>query len=148
MTTFYPYASSSAEGGDATSGGGLPHWASAVIGVLVGLFGVALILAGIWFYLRRRRRAQAREAEASSAAKAERDADTSQSAQFMYGSGPTAPVPGPMSKSTAEATTETNTSTVPDSLSTSLSPRTVESGGDELYEMHGISFPTRLQLPS
>ncbi|CAI7625744.1 unnamed protein product [Penicillium manginii] len=139
MTTFYPYASSSAEGGDATSGGGLPHWASAVIGVLVGLFGVALILAGIWFYLRRRRRAQAREAEASSAAKAERDADTSQSAQFMYGSGPTAPVPGPMSKSTAEATTETNTSTVPDSLSTSLSPRTVESGGDELYEMHDSS---------
>lgn len=147
MTIYYPYASNSTEDGSGTSDGGLPHWASAVIGVLVGLFGVALILAGAWFYLRRRRQRQAREAEAASAAKTQRDADNPQSPQFMYGSGPTAPVPGPMSRSTAEATTETDPSTVPDSLSTSVSPRTVESGGGEVYEMHGISFPTQFQLP-
>lgn len=122
----------------------MPHWAAAVIGVLVGLFGVGLLLAAIWFYRRRRQR-QTKEAK-EVAVKAEKDTENPQSPQFMYGSGPTAPGPGPLSDSTGvTTTTEANNSTVQDSLSTSIYPRTVESGGDEVYEMHGISSPTQFQ---
>jgi cytoskeletal protein RodZ len=125
----------------------LPHWAAAVIGVLVGLFGVGLLLAAIWFYRRRRRQRQTKEAKEAAAVKAEKDTENPESPQFMYGSGPTAPGPGPLSDSTGvtATTTEANNSTVQDSLSTSIYPHTVESGGDEVYEMHGISSPTQFQ---
>lgn len=87
----------------------------------------------------------------------------------MYGSGPASPGPGPVSSSTGMETAETvrtthtaatqpstaqqsttqpsitQASTLPDSLISPATPGTVESGGDALYEMDGMSMTFLLQ---
>lgn len=87
----------------------------------------------------------------------------------MYGSGPASPGPGPVSSSTGMETAETvrtthttgtqpstaqqsinqpsitQASTLPDSVISPATPGTVESGGDALYEMHGMSMTFFLQ---
>lgn len=67
----------------------------------------------------------------------------------MYAGGPASPGPGPVSNSTG-VETRTNDSIVQYSINTSISPRTVESGGDAVYEMHGkkhVVPTTVLQSP-
>lgn len=77
----------------------------------------------------------------------------------MYGSGPASPGPGPVSSSTGMETAETvrtahttetqpsttQASTLPDSHVSPATPGTVESGGDAVYEMHGMSMTFFLQ---
>lgn len=66
-----------------------------------------------------------------------READGTEVRQLMYGGGPTSPMPGPQSTSTGMET-GTLQSSAQDSVLTSVSPRTVESGGGTVYEMHGM----------
>jgi len=110
----------------------LPTWAAAVIGVLCGLFGVGVILAAVWFYFRRRRRHEF----LSSKPKDTHAIENNEERRLMYASGPASPGPGPVSNSTG-IETRTNDSMLQDSINTSISPRTVESGGGAVYEMHG-----------
>ena len=84
----------------------------------------------------------------------------------MYASGPASPGPGPVSSSTGMETVETarttqtagtqlsttqpsmtQASTVPESLVSPVTPGTVESGGDALYEMHGMLMIFLIQSP-
>lgn len=66
-----------------------------------------------------------------------READNTEVRQLMYGSGPTSPIPGPQSTSTGMETAA-NESSVQDSMLSSASPHTVESGGGTVYEMQGM----------
>jgi hypothetical protein len=154
IDTYWPYGSTSSpskkEGGGG-GGGGFPGWAGAVIGVVLGLLIIAF-LVGFWFYRRRRHR---RQREKAANEKAE---NSSNPPEWMYAGGPTSPGPGPVSSSTGVETTETSRthdsmmpsiaqsattqpSTLQDSIISPLTPGTVESGGDEVYEMHGMNQP-------
>jgi hypothetical protein len=111
-----------------------------VIGVLVGLFVIGLLVFGWWLWRRRRRgRRQRPDSVPSTFGKTDgaREADSTEVRQLMYGSGPTSPIPGPQSTSTGMES-RANESSVQDSVLTSASPRTVESGGGTVYEMHGM----------
>jgi hypothetical protein len=137
---YWPYNSTSTSTQHHKNGGGFPGWAGAIIGVVLGLFLIAL-LVGFWFYRRRRRQCQSAEAEAEAA----KEAGSKKRPEWMYAGGPTSPGPGPVSSSTGMETTMTETthpSTVQDSLVSSASPGTVESGGDAVYEMHGMTIAT------
>lgn len=131
ITTYWPYGTSKGTTPQ-TKDHGLPTWAAAVIGVLCGLFGVGVILAAIWFYLRRRRG----HGPLSSKPDNTHAIDNNEERKIMYASGPASPGPGPVSNSTG-IETRTNDSMMQDSINTSISPRTVESGGGAVYEMHG-----------
>jgi hypothetical protein len=92
----------------------------------------------------RRRRRQRPESVPPAFAKTAgaREADSTEVRQLMYGSGPTSPIPGPQSTSTGMETAA-NESSVQDSMLSSVSPRTVESGGGTVYEMQGmLAYPT------
>lgn len=108
-----------------------------MIGVLVGLFVIALLLFGWWFWRRRRRQRPESVAPGFGKTPGAREADSTEVRQLMYGSGPTSPMPGPQSTSTG-LESRVNESSVQDSVQTSVSPRTVESGGGTVYEMHGM----------
>ncbi|KAJ5157735.1 uncharacterized protein N7482_008835 [Penicillium canariense] len=150
LTTYWPYnsANSSSSSSTATSdhkGSGFPKWAAAVIGVLCGILVVALLVGAWWFWRRRRR--QHRDSLQPTFVKSDgaTEADSTEVRHLMYGGGPTSPVPGPRSTSTGMET-GANDSSVHDSVLTSVSPRTVESGGDAVYEMHDSS-PIELATP-
>ncbi|KAJ5110263.1 hypothetical protein N7532_002908 [Penicillium argentinense] len=147
IATYWPYDSTSAAESN-TKGHGLATWAKAVIGVLCGVFGLALIIAGIWFYRRRRRQRQESKSQTTE------DPGNMEERKLMYAGGPTSPRPGPVSNSTGADTGVTH-STVQDSIGTSVSPRTVESGGDAVYEMHAFyldsspaELPTQYNITS
>ena len=112
---------------------GLPTWAAAVIGVLCALLGVGAILGATWLYRRRRRR---RLGLLSTEPEDTQATDNNEERKLMYAGGPASPGPGPVSNSTG-VETRTNDSIVQYSINTSISPRTVESDGDAVYEMHG-----------
>lgn len=131
IATYWPFAASKTSESKIASGG-LPSWAPPVIGVLCGLFGIALLVAGFFTYRHQRRRSQ-RSLILSQNAK---ELENSEDRKLMYAGGPASPGPGPVSNSTG-VETGANVSTVQDSIDTSVSPRTVESGGDAVYEMHG-----------
>ncbi|KAJ5242333.1 uncharacterized protein N7469_000660 [Penicillium citrinum] len=145
ITTYWPYGTSKGTTPQ-TKDHGLPTWAAAVIGVLCGLFGVGVILAAIWFYLRRRRG----HGPLSSKPDNIHAIDNNEERKIMYASGPASPGPGPVSNSTG-IETRTNDSMMQDSINTSISPRTVESGGGAVYEMHDSSpaeLPTQFNVSS
>lgn len=116
---------------------------------------IIAFLAGLFFYRRRHRQRESAEAEAE-AAEAE---PKNRPPEWMYASGPASPGPGPVSSSTGMETAETvrttqttatqpstaPASTVPDSLVSPATPGTVESGGDAVYEMHGMSMTFFIQ---
>ncbi|KAJ5973178.1 hypothetical protein N7481_010388 [Penicillium waksmanii] len=123
IATYWPYGISETSGSQKASGG-LPSWAPPVIGVLCGLFGIALLIAGVLMCCCRRRRSQ-RPLIVSKTAK---DMESTEDRKLMYAGGPASPRPGPASNSTG-VETGANVSTMQDSIDTSVSPRTVESGG-------------------
>jgi hypothetical protein len=158
VETYWPYnstgnntnASNSVE--DYNGRSGFPSWAGRVIGAVLGLL-IITVLAGLFFLRRRHRQHNAAEAE-SEATEAKSNNGHS---EWMYANGPASPGPGPLSESTGMESTETGqtihtalaqrsttqpsvtqTSTVTDSLISPATPGTVESGGDALYEMHGV----------
>ncbi|KAJ5355145.1 uncharacterized protein N7496_012357 [Penicillium cataractarum] len=147
ITTYWPYNSTNTTSTDTSThkSGGLPKWAAAVIGVLVGLFVVALLLFGWWFWRRRRRQRPESVTPSFGKTPGAREADSTEVRQLMYGSGPTSPMPGPQSTSTG-LESRVNESSVQDSVQTSVSPRTVESGGGTVYEMQDSS-PVELATP-
>ncbi|KAI3207680.1 hypothetical protein CBS147311_2781 [Penicillium roqueforti] len=165
VETYWPYNSTStsnstSSGGSASTsaqensgGSGFPGWAGGVIGAVLGLLIIAL-LVGFLLYRRRHRKHEVSEAK-SEAAEAQ---PQNLPPEWMYASGPAAPGPGPVSSSTGMETVETarttqttgtqpsttqpsmtQASTVPESLISPVTPGTVESGGDALYEMHDSS---------
>ena len=103
-----------------------------MIGVLVGLFGVALIVLALWFYFRRRQQRIIEKEPGPS------EADGTERLTMMYGGGPVSPVAGPTSVSTGQETSAgaRTMHTASASISTS-NQGTVESGGGPLHEMHG-----------
>lgn len=132
IATYWPYDSSSGSM-DTTKSSRFPIWAAAVIGVLCGLLVVGL-LVGYWYHsghLNKHKPALVEEAKAI---------DTSGGANLICEGDPTSPGPGPASEATG-------VETVPDSLISSATPVTVESGGGAVYEMHGMSLIT-LTKPS
>lgn len=139
ITDYWPYNSTNTTSSDTSSptSSGLPKWAGAVIGVLVGLFAIGLLLFGWWFWRRRQRKRRDSVPPAFGKTSSPREADGTEVRQLMYGSGPTSPMPGPQSTSTGMET-GTHQSSAQDSVLTSVSPRTVESGGGTVYEMHGM----------
>lgn len=155
VETYWPYSASAVPENDG-GGGGFPGWAGAIIGVVLGLLIIAF-LVGFWLYRRRRNQRQAKEAENE---KVKEDENKDPPA-WMYGGGPSSPGPGPTSTSTGVETTETSRtqpstvqhsiahasvaqsaltepSSIQDSIVSPITPGTVESGGDEVYEMHGM----------
>lgn len=110
-----------------------------MIGVLVGLFVIGLLIFGWWFWRRRQRRQRPDSVQPTfGKSGGVREADSNEVRQLVYGSGPTSPIPGPQSTSTG-LESRVNESSVQDSVLTSVSPRSVESGGGTVYEMHGMS---------
>ncbi|KAJ5455599.1 uncharacterized protein N7458_003863 [Penicillium daleae] len=149
ITNYWPYNSDSANttSTDTSShkSSGLPKWAGAVIGVLVGLLVIGLLVFGWWFLRRRRRQRPESVPPAFAKTAGAREADSTEVRQLMYGGGPTSPIPGPQSTSTGMETAA-NESSVQDSMLSSVSPRTVESGGGTVYEMQDSS-PIELATP-
>lgn len=157
VETYWPYsASGTPENSGGAGGGGFPSWAGAIIGVVLGLLIIAF-LVGFWFYRRRRNRRQSKEIEDEKA----KEDENRDPPEWMYGGGPSSPGPGPTSTSTGVETTETSRtqpstvqpsmahasvaqsaltepSSIQDSIVSPITPGTVESGGDEVYEMHGM----------
>ncbi|CAG8097522.1 unnamed protein product [Penicillium olsonii] len=168
MDSYWPYNNTTTTSTEEDNGGGgFPGWAGAIIGVVLGLLIIAFII-GFWLYRRRRNQRLARETEKGK----EKEDDSKPSPEFMYGGGPTSPGPGPVSTSTGVETTETSRtqpstvqpsvamgsvapssvtapSTVQDSIVSPITPGTVESGGDEVYEMHDsspVELPTAFNV--
>lgn len=158
IDTYWPYNSTTSTK-QHDKGGGFPGWAGAIIGVVLGLLLIAF-LVGFLLYRRRRRQRQAKEAE-SEKEKEKGKANPSPSG-LTYGSGPSSPGPGPVSTSTGDGTADTSRtqpstvqpsegqtsvaqssathpSTVQDPIPSQMPPARVESGGDEVYEMHGTT---------
>ncbi|KAJ5337987.1 Galactose oxidase/kelch beta-propeller [Penicillium brevicompactum] len=166
VETYWPYSASAVPENDG-GGGGFPGWAGAIIGVVLGLLIIAF-LVGFWLYRRRRNQRQAKEAENE---KVKEDENKDPPA-WMYGGGPSSPGPGPTSTSTGVETTETSRtqpstvqhsiahasvaqsaltepSSIQDSIVSPITPGTVESGGDEVYEMHDsspVELPTAFNV--
>lgn len=103
-----------------------------MIGVLCGLLVIGLILLA-WFCLRRRQKRQLERQEDV------HETDGRERLTHMYGGGPTSPIAGPRSASTGQETS-IGVGTIQESIDTSASPGTVESGGGAVHEMHGM-FP-------
>ena len=139
ITNYWPYNSTNSTSTDTSSptSSGLPKWAEAIIGVLVGLFAIALILFGWWFWRRRQRKRRDSVPPTFAKSSGPREADSTEVRQLMYGGGPTSPMSGTQSTSTGMET-GTHQSSAQDSVLTSVSPHTVESGGGTVYEMHGM----------
>ncbi|KAJ5542070.1 hypothetical protein N7461_008073 [Penicillium sp. DV-2018c] len=161
IETYWPYNSSNTESEAHThnAGSGFPAWAGGLIGALLGLLLFALLF-GLWLYRRRRHRKF--EAEKAKLKAAEEESDR-QPPEWMYGSGPASPGPGPVSTSTDRETyqtsatqpsttqtqpsmTHTQTSTLPETIVSPITPGTVESDGNALYELHDSS-PIELPTP-
>lgn len=122
--TYWPYRIASTTTEDKKSGG-FPSWAAAVIGVLSGLLIVGL-LVGFWFHLRRRNQ------PLSASVQETKSADNTEDTKTMHQISPTSPEPGPSSQSTGMETVQYSTISA-------ATPVTVESGGDAIYEMQGMS---------
>ncbi|QQK44895.1 Galactose oxidase/kelch, beta-propeller [Penicillium digitatum] len=159
IETFWPYSSTSSNTSASTSrdhkgASGFPSWAGGVIGAVLGLLAIA-ILVGLLFY----RRSPRQRKSAAVTTEAVETEPKNRPPEWMYASGPVSPGPGPASTSTGLNTAETvqtaqttstypsttqpsitQVSTVPDSLVSPVTPATVESGGDALYEMQGRSI--------
>ncbi|KAJ5724928.1 hypothetical protein N7493_006656 [Penicillium malachiteum] len=145
ITSYYPYNTTTTTDTSTSSGGkGFAKWKAAVIGVLVGLFVVGLIVVGLWFWLRRRQRRELEKEPRPS------EADGTERLTSMYGGGPVSPVAGPQSVSTGQETS-LGAYTGHESVSTSVSPGTVESGGGIVHEMHDsspVELPTQFNNTS
>ena len=100
IETYWPYSNGSSTAGRNSKSGGLPTWAAAVIGVLCGLFGIALLAVGFWLYRRRRNQRRAAAVAATT------ESDTKEKPQWRYSGEPTSPGPGPVSESTGVETTQ------------------------------------------
>lgn len=124
ITTFWPYRIASTTTEDRKSGG-FPSWAAAVVGVLSGLLIVGL-LVGFWCYRRRRNQ------PLSASVQETKSADNTEDTKTMHQISPTSPEPGPPSQSTGMETVQYSTISA-------ATPVTVESGGDAVYEMQGMS---------
>lgn len=136
ISTYWPYNTTSTDSSTTSTNSSttthhkkFPTWAAAVIGVLCGLLVIGLILLA-WFCLRRRQRRQLEKQEDI------HETDGREHLTSMYGGGPTSPIAGPRSASTGQETS-VGVGTIQDSLDTSASPGTVESGGGAVHEMHG-----------
>ncbi|KAJ5097516.1 hypothetical protein N7456_008237 [Penicillium angulare] len=151
INTYWPYNTTSS---DNDSGShhhkSFPKWAAAVIGVLLGLLVVILAVVGLWFFLRRRQRRYLENEKEREPGPSE--ADGTERLTTMYGGGPVSPVPGPQSTSTGQETsTGAQTTHTHDSIATSASPATVESGGGIVHEMHDsspVELPTAFNASS
>jgi hypothetical protein len=109
-----------------------------VIGVLCGLFVIGLIILAFWLFRRRRQRRQRRQREKDEAVQGGGGTERLTS---MYGDGQISPIPGPRSLSPG-VETSTGAQTMQESIQTSVSPGSVESGGGILHEMHGMPPPS------
>ncbi|KAJ5653608.1 hypothetical protein N7490_000611 [Penicillium lividum] len=142
ISTYYPYNTTSSVT-TTTHHKKFPTWAAAVIGVLCGLLVIGIIIAALWFFLRRRQKRNLEKDEVH-------ETDGRQHLTSMYGGGPTSPIAGPRSASTGQETS-TGIVTVQDSIETSASPGTVESGGGAVHEMHDsspVELPTTFNVSS
>lgn len=128
ISTYWPYNTDSST---PTNHKKFPTWAAAVIGVLCGLLVIGLIILA-WFCLRRRQRRQLEKDEVA------HETDGREHLTSMYGGGPTSPIAGPRSASTG-LETSVGVGTIQESIDTSASPGTVESGGGAVHELHGMS---------
>ena len=130
IASYWPYDNLSGST-DTAKSSRFPTWAAAVIGVLCGLLVVAL-LVGYWYHHGRRNKHELPLVEEA------KSVDTPGGTNLIYEGNPTSPGPGPASEATG-------VETVPDSMISSATPVTVESGGDAVYEMHGMSLiaPTK-----
>lgn len=138
INTYWPYNTTSSDNDSSSHHHkSFPKWAAAVIGVLLGLLVVILAVVGLWFFLRRRQRRYLENEKEREPGPSE--ADGTERLTTMYGGGPVSPVPGPQSTSTGQETsTGAQTTHTHDSIATSASPATVESGGGIVHEMHGM----------
>ncbi|KAJ5934534.1 hypothetical protein N7466_004081 [Penicillium verhagenii] len=142
ISTYWPYNTTSTDT-TTTHHKKFPTWAAAVIGVLCGLLVIGLIIVALWFWLRRRQRRQAAKDDPVI-----HETDGRQRLTSMYGGGPTSPIQGPTSISTGQETS-IGIGTIQESIDTSASPGTVESGGGAVHEMQDAmqNLPANLFLP-
>ncbi|KAJ5929293.1 hypothetical protein N7454_007141 [Penicillium verhagenii] len=144
ISTYWPYNTTSSDT-TTTHHKKFPTWAAAVIGVLCGLLVIGLIIVALWFWLRRRQRRQAAKDDPVI-----HETDGRQRLTSMYGGGPTSPMQGPTSISTGQETS-IGIGTIQESIDTSASPGTVESGGGAVHEMQDsspIELPTAFNVSS
>ena len=132
ISSYWPYNTTSTDSSTTIHHKKFPTWAAAVIGVLCGLLVIGLIILA-WFCLRRRQKRQLEKEEEEI-----HETDGRERLTTMYGGGPTAPIAGPRSASTGQETS-VGVGTIQESIDTSASPGTVESGGGAVHEMHGMS---------
>ncbi|KAI2785974.1 hypothetical protein POX_h09739 [Penicillium oxalicum] len=123
-----------------------PKWAAAVLGALLGLFLIGSVALGLWLWRRYQRKTQDSLPESFGKRDGPREADSTEVSHLMYGAGPTSPRPGPQSASTGQETRITEPSSIQGSFLTSISPRTVESGGGIVHELQDSS-PVELATP-
>ncbi|KAF7712869.1 Uncharacterized protein PECH_001977 [Penicillium ucsense] len=123
-----------------------PKWAAAVLGILLGLLVTGAIAFGLWFWRRRQQQREDSLPPSFGKTNGPREADSTEVRHLMYGAGPTSPRPGPQSTSTGRQTEITAPSSIQCSFLTSISPRTVESGGGAVHEMQDSS-PIELATP-
>ncbi|KAJ6086056.1 hypothetical protein N7486_010337 [Penicillium sp. IBT 16267x] len=143
ISTYWPYNTTSTDSSTTTHPKKFPTWAAAVIGVLCGLLVIGLIILA-WFCLRRRQRRQLEKDEVI------HETDGRERLTSMYGGGPTSPIAGPRSASTG-LETSVGAGTIQESIDTSASPGTVESGGGAVHEMHDsspVELPTQFNVSS
>ncbi|KAJ6016977.1 hypothetical protein N7451_000356 [Penicillium sp. IBT 35674x] len=141
ISTYWPYNTTSTDSSTTTHHKKFPTWAAAVIGVLCGLLVIGLILLA-WFCLRRRQKRQLERQEEV------HETDGRERLTSMYGGGPTSPIAGPRSVSTGQETS-VGVGTIQESIDTSASPGTVESGGGAVHEMHDsspVELPTTFNV--
>ncbi|EAW25695.1 uncharacterized protein NFIA_045140 [Aspergillus fischeri NRRL 181] len=142
ISTWYPYNSTISSSPTIApvpdKGSNFPKWAGAIIGVILGLL---LITAAVIFWCLRRRR-KLRESQSTSEQSAR-----SWILRWMHSGGSTTGVPksGDTTASTGYSAFANDSTITP---ATAVSPRSVEAGGDPVYEMLGHTTALPVELPT
>ncbi|EAW09099.1 uncharacterized protein ACLA_078480 [Aspergillus clavatus NRRL 1] len=144
IKTWYPYNTTTVESPiitpvPNTKGSSFPGWAGAIIGVLLGL---ALIAAGFLFWCLRRRR-KFRESQSTS-----HESTRSWILRWMNTGGSTVGEPKPNDKTASTRYSGSAEEACTPSMARAVSPRSVEAGGEPVYEMHDDSTAPPVELPT
>ncbi|PKX88951.1 uncharacterized protein P174DRAFT_471381 [Aspergillus novofumigatus IBT 16806] len=142
ISTWYPYNSTTSGSPTiapvADKGSSFPRWAGAIIGVILGL--LLITAAAIFWCLRRRRKLHESRSTSEQSAR-------SWILRWIHTGGLTTGVPksGDTTASTGHSAFANNSNITP---ATAVSPRSVEAGGDPVYEMLGHTTTLPVELPT